>query len=66
MSARQAKRMPFAVVGFSVALTARPRRPNAARGRLLPRASDGTEVLASRPAPHEAPIDDVNWFARRA
>ncbi|MCC7180938.1 MAG: hypothetical protein IT177_21335 [Acidobacteria bacterium] len=26
--------------------------------------SDGTEVLATRPAPGEAPIDDVNWFAR--
>ena len=26
--------------------------------------SDGTEVLATRPAPDEAPIDDVNWFAR--
>ena len=24
----------------------------------------GTAVLSSRPAPDEAPIDDVNWFAR--
>lgn len=24
----------------------------------------GTSVVASRPAPDEAPIDDVNWFAR--
>jgi len=24
----------------------------------------GTEVLASRPAEGEAPVDDVNWFAR--
>jgi hypothetical protein len=64
MSARKAKRMPFAVVGLSVALTAglvaqAPQPADYCRVH-----SDGTEVLATRPGPDEAPIDDVNWFAR--
>ncbi|MGH9319788.1 MAG: hypothetical protein ACRD3V_07845 [Vicinamibacteria bacterium] len=27
-------------------------------------ASEGTKVLAMRPADDEPPVDDVNWFAR--
>jgi len=64
MSARKAKRMPFAVVGLSVALTAGLVAQTPPAADYCRVHADGTEVLASRPAPDEAPIDDVNWFAR--